>query len=354
MASATHAGAGQAAPAARLSKVRLVDFKAIDELTLDLPAPLSPDIPDTFVLGSQNGVGKTSVLEAIAIGALSGRDPNAFQDEPLAGAQGRGHLREALVRSGASRAQIQLATEARGQTSRSDTEVTAARIATDPGARPEEPPAARSPSDPRQSLLSWILGWRAEPLIAPPLLLFHSFRKVREGAFGLATLTGAQQAGFPASALKLVLTRELMARGGLFEGDEAQTPPGQALKTLNALVERFAEGRIDKLRRFADGTLEPRVSPLAGGPSYSFDSLSSGQKEIITTLFLIWHATVDLPSLVLIDEPELHLNAEWQRLFVRTLHELAPWNQYILATHSEEIFASVDEDHRILIGRGSP
>ena len=245
-----------------------------------------------------------------------------------------------------------------------DTEITGERIVTGPASRTDEETPARARPDPSQRLLSWILGWRAEPLITPPLLLFHSYRKVREGTFGLAALTGTgghregerestYRAAFPASALKLVLTRELMARGGLFEGDGQQTEPGRALETLNTLMRRFGGGHIDKLRRFTDGTLEPRVSPLSGGASFSFDSLSSGQKEIITTLFLIWHATVDRPSVVLVDEPELHLNAEWQRLFVRTLHELAPWNQYILATHSEEIFASVDEDHRMLIGRGA-
>ncbi|MBZ5713603.1 AAA family ATPase [Nannocystis pusilla] len=54
--------------------------------------------------------------------------------------------------------------------------------------------------------------------------------------------------------------------------------------------------------------------------------------------------------MVLIDEPELHLNAEWQVKFVRLLFKLAPKNQYIFATHSEFIFRSVQEDRRILIG----
>jgi predicted ATP-dependent endonuclease of OLD family len=51
----------------------------------------------------------------------------------------------------------------------------------------------------------------------------------------------------------------------------------------------------------------------------------------------------------LIDEPELHLNAEWHGDFVRQLHKLAPQNQYILATHSEEMFRSVDECYRAIL-----
>jgi predicted ATP-dependent endonuclease of OLD family len=77
--------------------------------------------------------------------------------------------------------------------------------------------------------------------------------------------------------------------------------------------------------------------------------LSSGQKEMIATLFLIWKNTKKQPSIVLIDEPELHLNAEWHGDFVRQLYKLAPQNQYILATHSEEIFRSVDERHRSVL-----
>jgi predicted ATP-binding protein involved in virulence len=70
---------------------------------------------------------------------------------------------------------------------------------------------------------------------------------------------------------------------------------------------------------------------------------------VIATLFLIWRNTAEQPGIVLIDEPELHLNAEWHGDFVEQLRKLAPRNQYILATHSEEIFRSVDESRRALL-----
>lgn len=138
----------------------------------------------------------------------------------------------------------------------------------------------------------------------------------------------------------------------MFEGVRSQDDNEGVLEKLNSLIEDFAGGRVDKLRPGPHGSLELRVAPVNGDASFSFDGLSSGQKEIIATLFLIWYATRDEPSVVLIDEPELHLNAEWQRMFVHRLAELAPHNQYILATHSEEIFASVSESHRIMLERG--
>jgi recombinational DNA repair ATPase RecF len=58
----------------KIRKLTLKNFKAIDELVLDFPAPEFDDEPDMVVIGSKNGVGKTSVLEAICllvVGAMS-------------------------------------------------------------------------------------------------------------------------------------------------------------------------------------------------------------------------------------------------------------------------------------------
>jgi len=211
-------------------------------------------------------------------------------------------------------------------------------------------------------LLDSVLGWNSEPLIIPPILLFHSYRKVLEGTSALGAMVDPsyhRRVGpprryggpGPLSTFKVVLVQSLMAKSGLFEGMDSQQDSEPVLEKLNGLIEGFARGRVDKLRPGPDGTLELRVAPVNGGASFSFDGLSSGQKEIIATLFLIWYTTQDRPSLVLIDEPELHLNAEWQRVFVHKLAELAPANQYVLATHSEEIFSSVTEDRRMLLER---
>ena len=52
---------------------------------------------------------------------------------------------------------------------------------------------------------------------------------------------------------------------------------------------------------------------------------------------------------MLIDEPELHLNAEWHSQFIRYLYKLAPHNQYIIATHSQYIAESVEPYQRLLL-----
>ncbi len=52
---------------------------------------------------------------------------------------------------------------------------------------------------------------------------------------------------------------------------------------------------------------------------------------------------------LLLIAPELHLNAQWHRSFINCLVKLAPNNQYIMATHSEDIMDSVDENRRLLL-----
>jgi hypothetical protein len=346
----------------RLEHIAVKNYKSLDHLDLALPAPHTEDQLDAFVLGSKNGVGKTSLLECCALGMIGAlfpvllaqeypsRDGLAFYDVP--------------IRSGAYSAKIVIQFNMGGTFYETDVEFHGPKNGLDLGTTP------RLPEDfvtglpnllfDSKGLLDSLFGMNSESLIVPPVLLFHSYRKVLEGSAALGAMLGstfvrrASPPGHysdpgPLSTFKVVLVQALMARSGLFEGMESVGDNEAVLDRLNGLISDFAGGTVDKLRPGPDGTLELRVAPVSGGPSFSFDGLSSGQKEIIATLFLIWYMTRDRPSLVLIDEPELHLNAEWQRMFVHKLVEMAPRNQYILATHSEEVFQSVTEDRRLLL-----
>jgi hypothetical protein len=208
-----------------------------------------------------------------------------------------------------------------------------------------------------------LTGMNSEPLILPPLMYFHSYRKVQEGNPELGRMVESERSqrerGYlrepenVISTFKVELLRSMMSVQGLFDMDGTES--SEVLDVLQDLMTTYAGGRVEKLRPRFDNTLEFRVSPNDGGPSFAFDGLSSGQKEIISTLFLIWRHTHSRPGIVLIDEPELHLNAEWHKLFVEQLARLVPQNQYILATHSEDVFGAVPESHRILlVGDGAP
>ena len=346
----------------RLAEIDITNYKSLDRLALKLPPPSTPDELDAFVLGSKNGVGKTSLLECCALSILGAGFPELLLRDP------RPHERvirpDLLIRSGSEKASTvtQLTVNGKNVEVRFDLSPS--------GFKPNNHgnPLAHLGRGvlvyyglfDEEEMLNSLFGRSSEPLIFPPILMFHSYRKVLEGSSALGAMVdpsiarraylGRRYNGSGTlSTFKVVLVQALMAKSGLFEGTLSKGDHSSTLEKLNGLIRDFAGGIVEQLRPGPDGTLELRVKPVSGGESFSFDGLSSGQKEIIATLFLIWFTTRDQPSIVLIDEPELHLNAEWQRLFVHKIRELAPKNQYILATHSEEIYGSVPEQRRLML-----
>lgn len=349
----------------KLRHLNVRDFKALSSLELDFPAPRMPGDPDVFVLGSKNGLGKTSVLESCALLMLSGAAPSEtlelarFMRWPI-------NIWDLLVRAGAKEAVIKGIFDASGVAGqlgltisrRGQFRVHGDREAFRGGFGRE---LLESPEVAERVLLS-LAGIIAEPLLIPPLMYFHSYRKVQEGNPELGMMvdsrTGFRRTRrvmaapglhmeFPISAFKLEILRSMMGRASLFEelGDQ---DAATELQQLNTLLERYVGGTIRKLRPSRDNTIEFRIQPQEG-PSFSFDGLSTGQKEIISTLYLIWAYTRERPGVILIDEPELHLNAEWHRDFLHDVHELAPANQYIVATHAQAVFESVEPSRRALL-----
>lgn len=341
----------------KLRSLSIQNFKAIDNLELDFPAPLMPNDPDIWVLGSRNGVGKTSVLEACAMLALSlsfGQSEFEFLWESRILREFRINPWDLLVRAGATNAVIKGNFELDGKSlpitvqfnRQGNFKVHPSRTVTARGDKGVDR------ADEFIRILSGVTG---DPLIWSQFLYFHSYRKIQEGhpEFGsLVRNRPAERAGWGdgtfTSVFKIQVLRALMSLGGLFEGVDQQDAK-EIIDTTNILLREYTGGEIGKLRPFGDNAIEFRINPAHGADSYTFDGLSSGQKEIISTLFLIWSATRNEPGVVLIDEPELHLNPEWHSSFVHNLAKLAPQNQYILATHSEDVFVSVDRDHRLLL-----
>ena len=54
-------------PAASIRRISLRNYKGIDQVELELPAPRMVKDPDVFVIGSENGLGKTSILECCSL-----------------------------------------------------------------------------------------------------------------------------------------------------------------------------------------------------------------------------------------------------------------------------------------------
>lgn len=354
-------------PGLKLRRLEIENYKRLDSLKVDFPRPRMKGDPDVMILGSQNGGGKTSVLECaglLYLAMLTGDD--LFKRMPDTGRFL--DLADLLIKSGRKGSEISGKFELDGEGFEVSLKFTRSGKTNVVGDNPLRDRIRDIKSlrrtlrgDTLEDALMSLLALNNEPLISPPLIHFNSYRKVQEGnpnlaamvdePLGRARMMYSRSRYGPAistiSAFKMEMLRSLLGGAELFEGFNKQDS-GATVEFLNSLLRRYAGGSIEKLRPLPDNSLDFRIT-TEDGASFAFDGLSSGQKEIVSTLFLIWRHSQETPCIVLIDEPELHLNAEWHADFVERLHEYGPRNQYVLATHSEQIFACVDEERRALL-----
>ncbi|OQY55703.1 MAG: hypothetical protein DRR08_20735 [Candidatus Parabeggiatoa sp. nov. 2] len=352
---------GTDTPSIKLRYLKVQNFKALDFLEMEFPPPRMTEAPDILVIGSRNGLGKTSVLEACvllffaaAIGEESFNVANRYLSIDL---------NELLIRSGEKQALIEgtfeignepitvtLTIDKQGNINIKKPNEHKAFFSTLGGNSP-----FRFYRREIERFWSALAGLSFDPVLLPPLKYFHSYRKVQEGNLKLGMLLEKDPSyephrtqELPTSRFKLEILHSMMSEANLFEEIEDVTAQ-EALEKLNHLLKVYAKCRIAKLRAASNSTVEFRIVPLDGETTFTFDGLSAGQKEIISTLFLLWRYSNHHQSIILIDEPELHIHAEWHRKFVRQLYELAPQNQYLITTHSKDVFLSVDKDRRILL-----
>lgn len=336
----------------KIRRMSIRNYKSIDELEMEFPSPRMSDDPDIIVMGSRNGLGKTSVIEccSLMLHALSfGKDHFLLQDR-----YSIVDVPDLIIKSGADSSEIDADIDVGDKQETVHVSINRKGDVKISGKNKIHNKRSDHETD---DFIKAICGLTPNPVVEDTFLLFHSYRKVQEGNPELGMMVDRGRSlrrtlfpryEFPMSAFKLRILRSLMGKANLFEFAEDQKSD-ETIEKLNELMRNYAGGTIRKLRPSQDNTVDFRVEPIHGSGSFTFDGLSSGQKEIISTLFLIWYHTQVNPSVVFIDEPELHLNAEWHRSFVKNLVNLAPKNQYILATHSEDVMDSVDEDRRLLL-----
>jgi len=372
-------------PTIRINNLDITHYKGIKHLHIEFPSPVMDYDPDILVIGSKNGLGKTSILEcAMLLLIFLDEENKQFRIQ-----QRRTHttvdIPDLLIHGGEEEAVISGEIE---QSERSDKEkdktgfktviiklsihirrdgtISVSRtptllsvrenLCTNSGRGYAYDQRDNIPDD-FYRFLQIISGFDQNPLISEMYLFFHSYRKVMEGNPELGQMISDDSLGMirplkqssKMSSFKLTILRMMMSQADLFESGTAISNENDAFSVLNNLMEIYAGGKISKLRPSKDNTIDIRIKPLTDEESYSFDGLSSGQKEMISTLFMIWNTTWKNPAVVFIDEPELHLNTGWHRNFVHKLLELVPDNQYIISTHSEDVMASVKKDNRLLI-----
>jgi len=124
----------------------------------------------------------------------------------------------------------------------------------------------------------------------------------------------------------------------------------------------FIDHHEEDLRRLNDvwATFHPNaeerfiVEPVSSDPNAGFDvflfgkngqkvpvdALSSGELELFALFGALMLVNFKAGILV-IDEPELHLDPQWHALMVRAIRRFLPSAQLIIATHSPRVFDSV-------------
>ena len=96
------------------------------------------------------------------------------------------------------------------------------------------------------------------------------------------------------------------------------------------------------------GNLTVRIEESPSGRVYDIDRMSSGEKGLVLQ-FLLMRRSLDTGGVILIDEPELHLNpAVCSRLLPFFSEHVAEYGkvQILICTHSPEILASAFENPR--------
>lgn len=123
---------------------------------------------------------------------------------------------------------------------------------------------------------------------------------------------------------------------------KAQNQAFQTIKTFEDSVNRFLS---QKQLNLVGATPGPRTADalilLDDGRLHPLNVLSSGERHVLTLLFCATHMTESDGS-VLIDEPELSLHIDWQRIILNELVKQAGNRQIIACTHATEVAA----DHR--------
>lgn len=123
----------------------------------------------------------------------------------------------------------------------------------------------------------------------------------------------------------------------------AQRRAFRRIRTFEESVNRFlqhkklsVEGADSDALRARSG--RARMISLEGGKSANLSVLSSGERHVLTLLFSATHMSTT-EGMLLIDEPELSLHVDWQRVILGELMKQAGDRQIIACTHAPEVTA---------------
>ena len=202
-----------------------------------------------------------------------------------------------------------------------------------------------------------------EPGGRPLAVLFSTNRAVPSER---APAKGVAAGGVAAAFADAFANREL--RLGEFaawirvQGSLSKERPasGRAMKALDEAVTRFLPA-YSNLRVAGDDS--PQLVVDRGSTTLALRQLSDGERG---TLALVLDLTrrlaqanpaladpaADAAAIVLVDEIDLHLHPKWQRQIVQNLQTAFPQCQFIATTHSPQVIGEVEHDRIQIIADG--
>ena len=133
---------------------------------------------------------------------------------------------------------------------------------------------------------------------------------------------------------------------GLYEGalssrDEQRKEAFQSISDFEDSINKFLDGK--KIKIGVDDVAKMRSKSVLeviadSGHSYNLSALSSGERQILTMIFSA-RKNRKSSGIFLIDEPELSLHIDWQRIILQEIRNQSPDRQIIVCTHSPEVGA---------------
>lgn len=153
---------------------------------------------------------------------------------------------------------------------------------------------------------------------------------------------GSQQIKRPGSTmLDILIEKALNKRNELFSQYVYKAMSEENKDELNRLYDYF--GRFDKVvTMFMSDYILRNPSSLCfiiSGEKEEeiyFPNLSTGEKQILYLLLTVTN-TLEEPTILFLDEPDLGMHIDWKKMLLRSLLEINPNMQIIAATHSPSL-----------------
>lgn len=334
-----------------LEKVRIKNFKAIKEIQLEFQ-------PGVNLLIGDNGVGKTSILEAISVGLagfLSGiknvNTKNILQEDI------RFHISKQGGASSALEYKIPVEIECVLQTTARPYKWTRSRALED----------AKTKIDNRD-ICKYAQELTNDPEKVLPLLSFQSEVRVwqkKRGDFGtvLKKKLNDRRCGYIGCldySLDIKGIKEWCLKMELSAFQlEKKVAEYETFKMLVADVMQKMSGLAKRPEIYYSKQLDDIVYRNEG-QEMPVSFLSAGYQSLLwMTMDLAYRLALlnpdagdgikEVPGIVLIDELDMHLHPKWQWNVLAALGETFPQIQFIVATHSPIIISSCKEEKMIQI-----